>query len=202
LVAHSLRAEGFDASEDGTGRGTPMVPVLSSGQANAELCDNLSPALNCNRDGSPIIGQPVALHYTHDYCQDRIYAPDGPSPALNTAQHHTIAFHNRQDPDVSGDVTHPTVRPTEVAQPLTTVQAGNHNQGGDFVQQSMAVRRLTPVECERLQGFPDNFTRIPWRGKDPENCPDGPRYKALGNSFAANVVEWIGQRIQIVEGIQ
>jgi DNA (cytosine-5)-methyltransferase 1 len=62
-----------------------------------------------------------------------------------------------------------------------------------------AVRRLTPRECERLQAFPDDFTRIPYRGKPAEQCPDGPRYKALGNSMAVNVMEWIGERIQIVE---
>ena len=61
-------------------------------------------------------------------------------------------------------------------------------------QQAMQVRRLTPVECERLQGFPDNYTNIPWRGK-PES-PDGPRYKALGNSMAVPVMKWIGERIQ------
>jgi DNA (cytosine-5)-methyltransferase 1 len=59
--------------------------------------------------------------------------------------------------------------------------------------QQMAVRRLTPVECERLQGFPDNYTNI------KENCPDGPRYKALGNSMAVPVMRWIGNRIQMVE---
>ena len=59
---------------------------------------------------------------------------------------------------------------------------------------TMAVRRLTPVECERLQGFPDNYTNIPWRKK--EESPDGPRYKALGNSMAVPVMKWIGQRIQ------
>jgi DNA (cytosine-5)-methyltransferase 1 len=62
------------------------------------------------------------------------------------------------------------------------------------VPQAMAVRRLTPVECERLQGFPDNYTNIPWRKKD--ESPDGPRYKALGNSWAVPNVRWIGQRIQ------
>ena len=59
---------------------------------------------------------------------------------------------------------------------------------------SMAVRRLTPTECERLQGFPDGYTNIPWR-KAAES-PDGPRYKALGNSWAVPVVRWIGQRIE------
>ena len=59
---------------------------------------------------------------------------------------------------------------------------------------AMQVRRLTPVECERLQGFPDGYTNIPWR-KKPE-APDGPRYKALGNSMAVPCMKWIGERIQ------
>ena len=67
------------------------------------------------------------------------------------------------------------------------------------VASNLSVRRLTPTECERLQGFPDGFTQIPWRGKEPENCPDGPRYKALGNSMAVPVMRWIGERIQAVE---
>ena len=67
-------------------------------------------------------------------------------------------------------------------------------------QTAMQVRRLTPVECERLQGFPDGYTNIPWRGK-PES-PDGPRYKALGNSMAVPVMGWIGQRIQMVKDIE
>lgn len=63
-----------------------------------------------------------------------------------------------------------------------------------------AVRRLTPVECERLQGFPDNWTRIAYRNKPPEDCPDGPRYKAIGNSWAVPVVRWIGERIKEFDG--
>ncbi|MGG6046620.1 Dam family site-specific DNA-(adenine-N6)-methyltransferase [Salmonella enterica] len=59
----------------------------------------------------------------------------------------------------------------------------------------VAVRRLTPVECERLQGFHDNHTLIPWRGKNAADCPDGPRYKAIGNSMAVPVMRWIGERI-------
>ena len=60
-----------------------------------------------------------------------------------------------------------------------------------------AVRRLTPVECERLQGMPDNHTQIPWRGKPAEECPDGPRYKAIGNSMAVPVMAWIGRRLPV-----
>lgn len=62
-----------------------------------------------------------------------------------------------------------------------------------------AVRRLTPIERERLQGFPDDFTRIPYRNKPADKCPDGPRYKALGNSWAVNCAEFIGERMQAVE---
>jgi DNA (cytosine-5)-methyltransferase 1 len=65
---------------------------------------------------------------------------------------------------------------------------------GTVMQSNMAVRRLTPVECERLQGFPDEYTNIPWRKAD--QSPDGPRYKALGNSWAVPVVRWIGERIE------
>ena len=69
------------------------------------------------------------------------------------------------------------------------------------VRLGTAVRRLTPTECERLQGFPDGYTSIPWRGKPADQCPDGPRYKALGNSMAVPCMVWIGQRIQSVEDI-
>lgn len=69
--------------------------------------------------------------------------------------------------------------------------------GGDkpHAMVGMQVRRLTPTECERLQGFPDGHTRIPWRGKGADECPDGPRYKALGNSMAVPVMRWIGRRL-------
>lgn len=98
-----------------------------------------------------------------------------------------VAFHGSQDPDVSGDVTHPVGR----------------NQGLETcVHHAMQVRRLTPRECERLQGFPDNYTAIAWRGKPADQCPDGPRYKALGNSWAVPVVRWIGERINAVEQIK
>lgn len=61
------------------------------------------------------------------------------------------------------------------------------------------VRRLTPRECERLQGFKDDWTKVPYRGKPAEQCPDGPRYKAIGNSFAVPNVRWIFERIQAYE---
>jgi len=73
---------------------------------------------------------------------------------------------------------------------------GNPAINQPTVLQAMAVRRLTPVECERLQGFPDKYTDIQPKGKA---TPDGPRYKALGNSMAVPVMAWIGRRIQEVD---
>jgi len=78
--------------------------------------------------------------------------------------------------------------------------AGGRHEG--VMQTDMKVRRLTPIECERLQGFPDGYTQIAWRNKAPEDCPDGPRYKAMGNSMAVPVMRWIGERINMVDAIQ
>jgi DNA (cytosine-5)-methyltransferase 1 len=81
-----------------------------------------------------------------------------------------------------------------------TLQAQNNGSTAvPAVMQAMSVRRITPLESERLQGFPDDYTRIPWRGKPAEECPDGGRYKALGNSMACNVMRWLGRRIELVE---
>jgi len=96
-----------------------------------------------------------------------------------------------------------------VAQPVasengdiaSTLRTGGNDHADIYnsVATAMQVRRLTPVECERLQGFPDNYTAIPWRKKPADQCPDGPRYKALGNSMAVPVMAWIGKRIQEFE---
>ena len=82
-----------------------------------------------------------------------------------------------------------------------TEAVGGTNTSGPKVMHSMAIRRLTPKECERLQGFPDDWTKIPYRNKEADQCPDGPRYKACGNSMAVPVMRWIGQRIQYVENL-
>ena len=112
-----------------------------------------------------------------------------------------VPLTNRSD----GTGTGPTVmQPTIVhgtQDPCTSDIAfaqGRNNGGENVMVQAMAVRRLTPVECERLQGFPDNYTDIKPKGKQ---TPDGPRYKALGNSMAVPVMAWIGKRIQEVDAI-
>lgn len=81
--------------------------------------------------------------------------------------------------------------------PAAAARSGS-NQVPDVLQ-SATVRRLLPVETERLMGFPDDWTRIPWRGKPAEKCPDSHRYKACGNSMCVNVMRWIGMRIENVE---
>ena len=79
----------------------------------------------------------------------------------------------------------------------SALKARDYKDATDLVVKGKnSVRRLTPIECERLQGFPDNYTQISWRNKDPPDCPAGPRYKALGNSMAVPVMRWIGERIQ------
>ena len=84
-----------------------------------------------------------------------------------------------------------------------TSGGGQAGQGYPAVRQSAnaqnVVRRLTPTECERLQGFPDDWTKIPFKGKTADECPQGHRYKALGNSMAVPVMKWLGQRIQMVD---
>ena len=80
----------------------------------------------------------------------------------------------------------------------SNTNGGNHQPK---VWSGMSVRRLTPTECERLQGFPDGWTAIPWKGKPASECPDGPRYRALGNSMAVNVMRWIGRRIEMVDAL-
>lgn len=119
------------------------------------------------------------------------------SLTLATSNDQVLAFDTTQitsplnysNPQV-GDPRHPLAAGAHIpaiAQPVAAVHAT-----------AMQVRRLTPVECERLQGFPDNFTRIPWKKKPAEECPDGPRYKALGNSWAVPCARYIGEQIQRV----
>ena len=85
----------------------------------------------------------------------------------------------------------------EDGDPAPTLSKGHHHAvcTGDE-REAGIVRRLLPVEAERLMGFPDDYTKISWKGKSPEECPDSPRYKACGNSMCVNVMAWVGHRIQ------
>lgn len=127
---------------------------------------------------------PIIVHGTQDPCVSDIAFAQGRNSGGENVLIQPIAFENnrRDGARIHGDVTQ-------------TLQAFCGTGGGNtpMVNQQMAVRRLTPVECERLQGFPDNYTNIPWRKK--EESPDGPRYKALGNSMAVPCMYYIGNRI-------
>lgn len=109
---------------------------------------------------------------------------------------HTLAKDNAAHAAVAFTETSATIKGGSGARGYPDPSDGN---GHSIVGNMMTVRRLTPRECERLQGFPDDWTMIPYRGKPPEDCPDGPRYKALGNSMACNVMAWIGERIAAYE---
>jgi DNA (cytosine-5)-methyltransferase 1 len=166
-TAHSLRAEGFDASEDGTGRGTPLVPVAAI-QERA-VSENAA----AGPDGAG-------------------YRTDGKAYTLEARTvPQAVAFQTRIARNGRG-------QPSEVVPAFNGADAGDTSDMRPCIATPSAVRRLTPVECERLQGFPDDYTLVPHRGK---LAADGPRYKALGNSMAVPCMAWIGQRIAQVEAI-
>ncbi len=181
LIAHTLRGEGFDASEDGTGRGAPLV--MAHGQGNAEVCSDGEPSLTCNREA------PIAFHPRQDPINGGMAMPGEAQGPM------ALAFETRFARNGRG-------APSAVSSPLKAQSgADGRGDGAPCVASYMSVRRLTPVECERLQGFPDDYTMIPWRGKAAGDCPDGPRYCALGNSMAKPVVRWIGERIDLVDSM-
>lgn len=174
-------------------------------------------------------GSKLGLEDQHINAGAPLSATDGAAPANAVAfdLNQITSKTNRSRPDPAVHHTLPaSSTPPHLAEPFTITERGraggqsleyrndgtsnailtpNGGRGGmgvGAIAQPWAVRRLTPRECERLQGFPDDFTRIPYRGKEPDKCPDGPRYKALGNSMAVNVMQWLGERIQMVEGIE
>lgn len=119
--------------------------------------------------------------------------PGDPAPTLTKGDKHAVLYENHpNDSRVTG--------PHEVAPScVSRFGTGGGNVPLVHPQDRMAVRRLTPRECERLQGFKDDHTLIPWRGKPADQCPDGPRYKALGNSMAVPCMAWIGKRIDAAD---
>jgi DNA (cytosine-5)-methyltransferase 1 len=107
-----------------------------------------------------------------------------------------LAMHPVAASHWDGDYAHPTLNQAHNTGGIGQSNQEIFSQRGSGLVGNMAVRRLLPVECERLQGFPDEYTRIPWKNKPASECPDGPRYKALGNSMAVPCMMWIGQQIQ------
>lgn len=230
-ITHTMRGEGFDASEDGTGRGTPLTvearPIaFSAKDYRGDAATELSPTL---RAGG----------------HDKTHA--------NSGNWMAVAFNARQDPDVTGDRAgcvnagspqdqaiaiqergvseNPDAGPDgagfcddgaaytlearhvpqaaafdlrgredgaqmEGPHDTANIRAASGGSSKSYISTEYAVRRLMPVETERLQGFPDGWTKIAYRNKPTKNCPDGHRYKAMGNSWAVNVIAWIYLRIE------
>lgn len=278
LVTHSLRGEGFDASEDGTGRGTPLVVhgtqdpctdehlafalgrnseqenvvAFSAKDYGGDASNDLSPTLRAmthsgshangggqvavafaensraeirleggagsrtgaltSGGGKPGQGVPCVAVAPHDLSYgipgnwigrapenggNAIEPMLNKAPCLTAADRHGVAY--TPNPTVGaffagqGAKAGSIAYDEHVSSTLKSSDSGTNRTPSAHV--GMQVRRLTPVECERLQGFPDGWTAIPWRKKPASECPDGPRYKAIGNSWAVPVVAWIGRRI-------
>lgn len=202
FVSHALRADGFDASEDGTGRGTPLVPVAIQERAVSENLENGPQGKGYQEHVAYTLEARNKVQAVAFSCKDSGADVGSIAPTLRAMGHNgshanaggqlAIAFDttqitskaNRSNPQ-AGDPSHP-------------LAAGAHAPAIAFnALRGSAVRRLTPRECERLQGFPDDYTLISQRGKP---AADGPRYKALGNSMVVPVMRWIGERIAMVEG--
>lgn len=240
-VAHALRGGGFDASEDGTGGGTPLVPV-TVGALSCNTGPNGNDAGNfaCNQAVDAGYVVPTFLHLNKGRPDGRksahtemVTLETETIPTLTTDGHaqSCIAFSAK---DYGGDAMQdcsPTLRAGghdgshanagvmpaiafqergrddgrslevggEVAYALTAPKDGGRAQERNVLTPTMRVRRLTPRECERLQGFKDGYLDVAYRSKD---AADGPKYKALGNSWAINCPRWIGERIKAVDAIK
>jgi len=236
-IAHSLRAEGFDASEDGTGRGTPLVAAaltsrpyadqaadesklvayqchgsnvgpmgtLRSGNSNetggvpflAASTGNRAHCLNAGGMGRQdyetetmvvAIQERAVSTNPNNGPQGSGFREDGKAYTLEARNKvQAVAFSGRNRGDDGRGYDRPPNITGAVAGTVDTVKPGN------VAGPTIGVRRLTPRECERLQGFPDDWTLVLHRGKP---AADGPRYKAIGNSMAVPVMRWIGKRIE------
>jgi DNA (cytosine-5)-methyltransferase 1 len=254
FIVHSLPSEGFDASEDGTGRGVPLISETLSTRygdvSDRDLPDSsaiLPVAFNLRgREGGamPEVSKSASLRAsaggsTNSYiafsAKDHGADADEIAPTLRGMGHDAshpngggqlaIAFtlHGSDgtatiasSTDVAGSLrtrapgsienssTTAVLQEQSAASPLPPSygeQADSFNVSSESpnrLHAPMAVRRLTPRECERLQGFPDDYTLVEYRGK---LAADGPRYRSLGNSMAVPVMRWIGERIAAVDAI-
>ncbi len=260
-TAHTLRGEGFDASEDGTGRGTPLVPVhcravaqtltsnygkqvdnsdtalgpnivafdttqitSAANRSNPQPGDACHPlaagahapaiafaiqagALRTNPESGPDgMGVQAGHAYTLE-ARAEVQAVAYTTKLHNTASNQAGKFYEEYATALDRSSPPPAViapamafqssqSGVRIGDTHATLDAHNGPRRHNGALVGMQVRRLTPTEAERLQGFPDGYTAIPWRGKPADQCPDGPRYRALGNSWAVPNVTWIGRRIQ------
>ena len=191
-ISHTLNTanNGKGSSEGGTGRGTPII-AFSAKDYGGDARENLSPTLragghsgsHANAGVMPAVAHTVALRGRAGGATAELGGEVATALRASSGggdKPHVLAVHGTQDPCVGVGV--------EVA-----FAQGRNNGGENAILQTLAVRRLIPKECERLQGFPDDHTLVAYRNKP---AADGPRYKANGNSMAVPVMHWIGRRIQ------
>ena len=244
-IAHTLRGSGYDASEDGSGRGTPLVAFgggNTSGSIDVATCQT-SHGVRMDFDTETFVvgsGEPVVALAFAQNSRDEVRLENGDGAIVGSlktgggkpGQSYPVAlsFDNRQDPLVHEDGSSRPLGAKDNGQGVlcwspdsgSRIDGRNRAEGGRGVRP--IVRRLTPLECERLMGFPDDYTAIPFRGgigkqRDADEliayfrrrhpdwseeyvrtlAADGPRYRSLGNSIAVPVLAWIGRRIGLVE---
>ena len=267
IIAHTLRGNGHDASEDGTGRGVPLVPVpidLRQASRGEKITNNRAhgsggapghgignagdPAFTVSERGQAIAqpimaGGPVGGNQGGDFIVEpvpfdttQITSPSNYSnpkagdpchPLAAGAHPPAVAFDLRgREGGAQFEGPHDTANiraasggssrsyvaqaaafmenqraELRVSDQTDALTRGGGKPGRGYAAallSTMQVRRLTPRECERLQGFPDDYTLVPYRGKP---AADGNRYKALGNSMAVPVMRWIGERIELIEAL-
>lgn len=223
LIAHTLRGEGHDASEDGTGRGIHLV--MATGQASAMSAPSvdMAPTLSCNheapilmrmREGKegggkgPLVpewpaeiastldahyGDKMGLENQHVNSGCPLFVPFKPPMLVRMREGKEGGNVVLTTHEVVGSLCAESGPNTHGSRGVSGTQT--MLQGYIQPTAQMQVRRLTPVECCRLQGFPDDYLDITYRGKP---AADGNKYKALGNSWAVPVVRWIGKQIDQV----
>jgi DNA (cytosine-5)-methyltransferase 1 len=210
IVTHAIQAgcvrENPDSGPDGVGVRTDGIAYTL--EARAEVQAVMTLAIR-GRDGEP------TLEVREDGTANAVLTPNGGRGGIGVG---AVAISANQRGELRERAVHGSLSASKSAKQFDGVMvpaigwseeltasielAGTVQRGGDggrhegVMTPSMAVRRLTPRECERLQGFPDDYTKI------SDKTADGPRYKALGNSMAVPVMRWIGERIQMVEAIR
>ena len=210
-IAHGIGASGRGVSRTGEPKGQDNLvaevsrPILSSSPSGSpdygapEMADSLIPEI-CNNI--------MARDYKGPRAEDNVgLIPTAASQELATQKSETLHFGDGRRG--GGGTVQPVsvaqnqrgeVRLADVSPSVPSSRGARPGQGGPAVFNGLAVRKLVPKEVERLMGFPDNYTKVPWNGYPAKDCPWGPRYRVLGNSWGVNCAEWIGQRIKLVEG--
>lgn len=219
-VAGCLTARGD--SSPCADRGQNIV-CMTGTQAHCHISDEIAGCLTAHmcKDDAPVVvdGTNIQTYVCGTYpineqiaTRDKklgrgtglgIGADGDPAFTLLANHPHMVASGSGGSPIAMGDLNAHTAICRNVCPTLKCggdgAMVASETEGKPTGANPMLVRRLTPLECERLQGFPDGHTLIGWKGKPAEECPDGPRYKAIGNSMAVPVMRWIGKRIALVD---